>query len=95
MTQYREYTIKPASAGFGEYDTVACDAQEDLDVLLNEIRHNLGQIAELGVDDLPEGIEDIRGSIHNEPTHVYVALSLPGEGEAPTYFGIEEEEQQS
>ena len=93
-TKYQECTIKPASGGFGEWDIDRGESYEDIEVLLSECRENLRncRILELGTDDLPEGVDDIRGSIHNEPTHVYVAVGYAFAHEFPYYFGINEYE---
>lgn len=92
MKKYTECTIQPASGGFGEYDVTRGDTWDDETALFDAIIANEHDgIAELGVDDLPEGIEDIRGRIHNEPSRVFASLRhFDLEYEAPTYFGIDE-----
>lgn len=44
----------------------------------------------LGEDDLPDGVEDIRGHIYGQPTEVYAILDR--EGELLTYCGLREEQ---
>lgn len=39
------------------------------------------------------GIEDIRGRIHNQPTHLYAKINDDGpEGKTVSYYGVEESE---
>jgi hypothetical protein len=86
-TLYAETTIRPHHAGFGMYDVDAAnspsDYSDDADIL-NEITD--GTVYELGVDTLPDGVEDIRGKIYNEPTRVF-ALVLDAD-ESVVYFGL-------
>jgi hypothetical protein len=92
--RYQTSTIKPAHGGFGEWDLDRNQSFEpdglDLQEVEQQARENVGEIYELGKDDLPEGIEDIRGSIHNEPTHVYGYLYEEHGETYPMYFGIDE-----
>lgn len=88
MTLYAETTIRPHHAGFGMYDIDANvpsdnDYSDDLDIL-NAITD--GTVYELGVDTLPDGVEDIRGKIYNQPDRVF-ALVRDGE-ESVAYFGL-------
>lgn len=86
---YQEISIKPAHGGFGEYDC-SPDRGEiwaDLNDLLDESRSNVGDVYELGTDELPAPIEDIRGRIHCEPPHIYAYLDADGSAH---YFGIDE-----
>jgi len=53
---------------------------------------NENVVVELGVDDLPEGCEDIRGRIHCQPARVFAVeeSNIYGSGETGwTYIGIE------
>lgn len=69
MKIYQECTITPHHGGFcmweaGEYNG---DEWHDLTDLLGEIGNNVDEYWVLGEDELPEGVEDIRGKIYNEP----------------------------
>jgi hypothetical protein len=76
------YSIKPC-AGFGEYDAVIdADIYDDADIL----NGCAGEVYELGTEDLPEWVEDIRGKIHNEPEKVFVERS--NDEATVHYFGM-------
>lgn len=49
-----------------------------------------GKLYELGMDALPEGIEDIRGHIYSEPTLVFAVVGM--DGELLGYVGIDKEQ---
>ncbi len=85
---FHEVVIKKSSGGFGEYEVGDLgDAYADESDLEKMMRDELGgAMYELGVDELPEGIEDIRGRIHHQPARVFVAIFHP-EGDY-VYFGI-------
>jgi hypothetical protein len=78
------YSIKPCASGFGEYDAVidADDIYDDADIL----NGCAGEVYELGAEDLPEWVEDIRGKIHNEPEKVFVERS--NDKVTVHYFGM-------
>lgn len=84
---YHEITIIPSNAGFGEYQTSPINGEgwEDEYALETEMRGN-AELYELGVDELPEGVEDIRGRIHDEPGRVFAVVSDFG----TQYVGIVE-----
>lgn len=92
QTRFAEIVLQPHHAGFGMWQRSG-DAEyawDDADNLLNEIETNLdSQVYELGVDDLSGGIEDIRGSIYEEPTRVFAYQDDQGE---VRYFGIDSAE---
>lgn len=93
MTYYKETTIRPAHSGFGMYQTGEFngDRYADLSDLIGEAISNVGEVFELGVDELPDGVEDIRGQIYNQPKYVFAYMDC---GEV-AYFGVdtfEEEE---
>ena len=72
IKQYVAVSIQPASGGFGEYDVLS-DTSEPYDSesdLLDAMSENL-ELYELGVDALPDGMDDIRGCIHNQPERVF------------------------
>lgn len=85
---YYEISITPANAGFGEYQTspVNGDGWADEYDLEMAMRGN-ADLYELGVDELPEGVDDIRGRIHNEPGRVFAAVGQDG---MVAYTGIVE-----
>lgn len=98
---YAEVTIHPHHAGFSMWERHPNAPEEyydDFDDLLAEIRSAVkadgGQLFELGVDELPEEIEDIRGAIYGEPDRVYAIWwedqDPPGfRFHSLTYFGID------
>lgn len=76
--------IKPAHAGFGEYDTTFSDGEAvELDCFLDECS---GEIIELcDGTELPDWAKDIRGLIHDEPDLVYARKT---DEETVEYFGF-------
>ena len=85
--KFYEVCIKKCSSGFGEYETVPTDAEgwDDKDDLIAEMVNNGWGVCELGVDELPAGVDDIRGRIHNEPE---IILAIINDGESH-YTGIQ------
>jgi hypothetical protein len=88
---YKATVIKRCHSGFnmweaGEYG----EGWDDENDLVNEIYQNIHEeIFELGVDELPEGMEDIRGRINGEPDRVFGYMADCGGGtEEPCYVGI-------
>jgi hypothetical protein len=72
----------------GKYHCVRDNDGETFDEIrdiINNIASTGTEIYELGADALPDTIEDIRGMITNEPTHVYAIVKNGTIG----YFGIE------
>jgi len=87
---YRDCVILPASGGFGEYESgeYGGDLYEDSSLLVGEMYNGTGfELFELGKDTLPEGLDDIRGRIRNEPDRVFGGLDDHG---VPHYFGVSE-----
>ncbi len=86
---FYEVVIEACAAGFGEYQVSPINGEGWVDEcdLEAAMRQAGCDLYELGVDDLPEGVEDIRGSIHNEPTRVFAAV---GEDGSVAYSGIVE-----
>jgi hypothetical protein len=89
--------ILPASGGFGLYQVEAskpayAEAYEDEADLVSLLHDVVGDVYELGVDDLPEDREDrepvrnIRGRIEDEPRRVFARV----EAGQVTYEGIVE-----
>jgi hypothetical protein len=80
-----EARIKPSPSGFGEYyvdgqgDAWASEAD-----LLCEMRNGDGTLLELGKDELPKGVKDIRGHIHYEPARIFAIIDSDGEFEGYT-----------
>lgn len=89
---YYEVTIQPATGEFGEWQVSPVNGEgwQDKDDLLDAMRDGVestgSEFYVLGEDELPENVEDIRGSIHNEPDMV-VAMYDPGQ-EYTAYFGV-------
>ena len=86
--KFYEVSVLPASGGSDEYQCAPIDGEgwSDAFDLLHEIEGTLcTDVFEL-IGDLPDGLEDIRGRIHDEPAAVYGWLDGSG---APHYFGIE------
>lgn len=86
---YYEIPITPASGGFGAWqafqadDTPWASEQDLLEAVQDTLRT---AVYCLGVDALPEGLEDISGRIRDEPEYVYGWLDEDG---LPVYFGVE------
>lgn len=84
---FYEVSIQAAPGGFGEYQCQPINGEGWVDVseLLAEISAQY-EYFELGNldDELPEGAEDIRGRIHNEPERVFAMRC----DETVVYFGI-------
>lgn len=87
---YGEVCIIPYYAGFGMYVGMSSGVDYDWDnekALSDYIKKNVEEeVYELGVDELPEGIHDIRGNIYNEPPRVFVRVYGKGDYD---YFGID------
>ncbi len=80
-------SVQPHHAGFGMYQSIPGDGRwDDADFMLGEIGNSVDQVLELGVDDLPEDVEDIRGKIYNEPGRMFAAHDTDGW----FYFGVKE-----
>jgi hypothetical protein len=79
---YKECRIQPCAGGSGGYQPDGPDAQawDDEGDLLDALRYDVApaDLYELGVDELPDGIEDIRGRIQNEPARVFGWLDEQG-----------------
>jgi hypothetical protein len=74
---FTEVTIQPAHSGFGIWKADLADVSyewEYEDDLIAEIRGPEWDLFELGVDALPEGVEDIRGLIQDEPDRVFAIV---------------------
>lgn len=86
---YKECRIKPSAGGFGAYeaDESTGVVWDDEGELLDALRDGIAaaELYELGVDDLPDDLEDIRGRIHNEPVRVFGWLDEQGGAQ---YAGI-------
>ena len=86
---YHEVTIRPATGGFGEFEANIYDVGDgwvDEYDLRSEMASNVDELIELGVDEAPEGVEDIRGRIRNAPDAIFAIRS----DETWTYTGIVE-----
>lgn len=92
---FHDALIRPCPSGFGEFEQCAADlgdGWEDEDDLLAECRANIeaegvSELYELGVDELPEGLEDIRGRIRNQDGRIFGWLD---EEDLPRYFAVVE-----
>jgi len=90
---YYDVTISPAAGGFGEWEHSGAHGDgwaDEADLVTAMAQGVSGGLYELGVDDLPAGIEDIRGLIRSEPPRVFATLDADGAGGATFYFGIVE-----
>jgi hypothetical protein len=75
-TQTAAYKIVPIRrADFGEYQR-GNDTGETVDLTewVYTMRHGAA-VYQLGKDALPEGVEDIRGLVHNEPDIIFAIVS--------------------
>ncbi len=85
---YQEATISPSHSGFGERVCNRYNLGEPW-YLYEWILNVEGQGYEcfiLGQDELPDGIEDIRGKIHNEPP-IVIAVREREDGQV-SYRGL-------
>ncbi len=77
---YSEARIKPSPSGFGEYQLVPGSGERwaNEDDLVDAMRGSLSDVGaklvELGVDVLPDRVEDIRGRVANEPKRIFALL---------------------
>lgn len=95
MTKYMEHTIHPSHSGFGMWQVgEGGPLHEDAMALRDSIVENVGGIWELGVDELPKSMEDIRGSIYNQPDRVFGFFDPESHPSEAVYFGINEVEVQ-
>jgi hypothetical protein len=84
-TLYYADSIRPASGGFGLYESGpnALSLDEGYADLADVVPDG-AVLLEDGAD-LPEGAEDIRGRIQRQPTRVYVTVDDDGRA---TYHGV-------
>ena len=79
---YKECRLQPSENGLGEYQPGESDGEtwDNEGDLVDAMRGGVApaDLYELGVDELPEGIEDIRGRIQNEPERVFGWLDEQG-----------------
>lgn len=77
-------SIVACDPAFGLYQTFYdTEVYDDSDLLGGAV----GEFYELGSDDVPDWVIDIRGNVKNEPNRVFVERK--SEGEVVTYFGLE------
>jgi len=83
LVQYSE--IKPIGS---EWQAIASNdinnIMDDADILNGTAANWL--VYELGEEDLPAGVEDIRGKIQNEPSRVFAYVA----NDIVIYFGLDE-----
>ncbi len=91
MSKFFEVSIIPTCGSFEEYQCqpIGSEGWADRDDLIDEVRANEHQVFVLGEDEVPSGVEDIRGRIHNEPPCILAVLFQDG---SVSYFGIVEVE---
>lgn len=86
--QYVEVSLVPAHSGFGEWSRHGSPSEpwDDIDDLLAESEPR--RVVRLGsLEAIDAGVQDIRGLIQEEPTHVYAVQDDAGDWH---YFGINE-----
>ena len=80
---YREFRLQPSESGLDEYQAgePSGETWDDEVDLLDAMRHGISpaELYELGVDEPPDGIEDIRGRIQHEPARVFGWLDRQGD----------------
>jgi hypothetical protein len=76
----KQISINPSASGEYQVNPNFGDLMDDADIL-NSVD---GDLYRLGVDDLPDNVEDITGKIHDEPDQVYAVVSEHG----VSYFGL-------
>ena len=83
--KYFEVTITPAHGGFDEFQCSEINGEAwDFEA---DLLQEAGDIIVLGRDELPDGIEDIRGRIHNEPQTIFAIVH---DEHHVSYYGIVE-----
>ena len=66
----QEVFIRPASGGFGQYECQRDRAGEKFISVQDMLpAHNFIDLDDEA--DLPDGVEDIRGRVRDEPDHIY------------------------
>jgi hypothetical protein len=80
---YREFRLQPSEGGLDEYQAGDASGEiwdDEIDLVV-AMRHGVApaDLYELGVDELPGGVEDIRGRIQNEPARVFGWLDRRGD----------------
>lgn len=99
MKIYTSVIISPHHAGFGMYERGEIQSSPEnswayFQDLISEMSNNLFSLMKIedALDNqefIEAGIEDIRGKIYNEPSHIYAAIDDYG---SLIYFGIVESE---
>ena len=84
MTIYTPVSINPADSGFGMYQSDHCqpnpfDSWAEKGELIHEMTVNSDRFLKLEhaleePDFIELGVEDIRGRIYNQPTHLYAQM---------------------
>lgn len=94
-TVYYDQSISRYHAGFGMYQSDPENGEpwaEAIDLVdyMRQCAAEAGQeFYELGVDELPPGVDDIRGSIYSEPDRVFAFVWHDKQGEVQvSYEGI-------
>ncbi len=68
-----------------EFGRACPDADKLIEIIRSLAAAKGDQVYELGFEELPEGVDDIRGRIHGEPPRVFVRVDPDG---LPNYFGV-------
>ncbi len=79
---YKQCRLHASESGSGEYQggEPSGETWDDEGDLLDALRADRAplDVYEVGVDELPDGVEDIRGRIQNEPARVFGWLDEQG-----------------
>lgn len=87
---FKETVINQCSGGFGQWQAGEYNGSEwEFEEDLISAMYQSVPMFELGVDELPEGLEDIRGNIINEPDRVFGYFDTFGEDKV-YYIGVSE-----
>ena len=88
---YYEVIIRPASGGFGMWDTTRSDEpwHDEHDIIQHIYTSSAyEEVYTLGDDALPAYVEDIRGHVRNEPPLILALVTTQHGEKAVQYLGI-------
>lgn len=84
----KQQRISPAHGGFGEYDQDHQFTEETTeDEVFSSLQDQGLMVYELGVDELPGSVEDIRGRIHNQEGRIF-AVEIDDDQGGVEYFSL-------
>ena len=73
-TGWKSCLIQPVSGGFGEWECSEFEGPSGLEPIEQMQEGGHRNFYVLGTDDLPDGVEDIRGCVRGEPDVIIVVV---------------------